>query len=275
MVGPGAAGYGVPEGTGHRVRGSSPMSVREIAAQTRQRWAGLQEQPWWPRVAPLLVALTLVAVGVLGAAALLDSVWEQDDAARLDGPLSSWLIEHRSPALTTALTAVSATFTIPILPVIVLLVAAVLCWRARSLWRGGLLLAAMLGATALSEVSKRLVGRSRPPLTGMVDPPLTSYAFPSGHTLAAAVFMLVLGYLIRVDRRSPLWLIGWLLLTALVVGMVALSRMYLGYHWPTDVAASAFLSLAVLGGVIAVDGEYRVRRAADVTRPGEDRGQRP
>ncbi len=251
------------------------MSVREIAAQTRQRWAGLQQQPWWPRVAPLLIALTLVAVGVLGAAALLDSVWEQDDAARLDGPLSSWLIEHRSPALTTTLTAVSATFTIPVLPVIVLVVAVVLSWRARSVWRGGLLLAAMLGATALSEVSKRLVGRARPPVAGMVDPPLTSYAFPSGHTLAAAVFMLVLGYLIRVDRRSLLWLIGWMLLTALVVGLVALSRMYLGYHWPTDVAASAFLSLAVLGGVIAVDGEYRVRRAADVTRPGKERGQRP
>lgn len=61
----------------------------------------------------------------------------------------------------------------------------------------------------------------------------TGYAFPSGHTQGATAFWT--GMMTYVRRR---WM--YLLGTALII-LVALSRMYLGVHWPSD----------VIGGVAA------------------------
>lgn len=235
------------------------MAAAGIVAHLRERWVASRAMPWWGRVAPLLVAAALIAVGVLGAAALLDSVLERDDATRLDGPVSAWLVDHREGALTGVLTWVSAVFAVPLLPVLVASAAGLVAWRLRSWWAAGLLISASIAASVLSVVGKVLVGRDRPPKQDMVDPPLTSYAFPSGHTLAAATLMLVLGYLLWTSHRTHRFLLVWAGVSVVVVGAVGVSRLYLGYHWPTDVAASAFLSLAVLGCVIAADSEHAAR----------------
>ena len=62
-------------------------------------------------------------------------------------------------------------------------------------------------------------------------PPLDRYSFPSGHTLHAVVFTLVV--------VSYLPALAWLLVPFTV--LVALSRVILGLHYPTDVAAGAGL----------------------------------
>jgi len=43
--------------------------------------------------------------------------------------------------------------------------------------------------------------------------------------------------------------------------VVAFSRLYLGYHWLTDVTASMGLAVAVTGIVILADGLRSARRA--------------
>jgi undecaprenyl-diphosphatase len=66
--------------------------------------------------------------------------------------------------------------------------------------------------------------------------PLDKYSFPSGHTLHAVSFSLMLAH--YVPELAPLCL-GFTVL-------VGLSRVILGLHYPTDVAAGA-----VLGGTLA------------------------
>jgi undecaprenyl-diphosphatase len=45
-----------------------------------------------------------------------------------------------------------------------------------------------------------------------------------------------------------------------VIGAVALSRLYLGYHFLTDVLAGLSLAVAVLGVVVTVSREHDRRR---------------
>ncbi len=72
---------------------------------------------------------------------------------------------------------------------------------------------------------------------------LSPYGFPSSHTLRATV---IFGFLSVVIARAITPLHRWLPygLAALLVLLVALSRLYLGAHWFSDVMASLSLGLA-------------------------------
>jgi undecaprenyl-diphosphatase len=106
------------------------------------------------------------------------------------------------------------------------------------------------GGMLLNELMKHAFQRSRPTLN---DPLLTlsTYSFPSGHVAGAALFYGVLGALLI--AKIPVW--RWRVLIAFVaitlVVLVALSRLYLGVHYLSDVLAAfaeavAWLSLCLM-----------------------------
>jgi undecaprenyl-diphosphatase len=70
--------------------------------------------------------------------------------------------------------------------------------------------------------------------------PLDRFSFPSGHTLHAVSFTMVIG--------SSLPVVGWLL--APVAVLIALSRVVLGLHYPSDVLAGGLLGAAVASQAI-------------------------
>lgn len=97
---------------------------------------------------------------------------------------------------------------------------------------------------ASSESLKYVTMRPRPFLT-LPDVRLLvaaphSYAFPSGHTTSS--FAVATGVLLaarKVIRKAPLW--GWGLLV--LAAAISYSRIYVGVHWPTDVAAGMVLGV--------------------------------
>lgn len=70
--------------------------------------------------------------------------------------------------------------------------------------------------------------------------PLDHFSFPSGHTLHAVMVTITLGYI------QPLLLLLMLPFTILV----ALSRMVLGLHYPSDVIVGAMIGASVASGII-------------------------
>lgn len=213
--------------------------------------------------AAVWVGVVLIVVGAASFLGVLDAVRDVDDLAELDEPVLTALVEGRSEVLTAVLTVITTISGTTVLPVIVLLSALAWgLWRKRW-WQAGLLAGAMIVSTIVSVTLKRIVARPRPPVDTMTGAGIEStYSFPSGHTIGAATLLLVAGYLVWVVRPTIGSLLRWLAIIVLGILAVGLSRLYLGYHFVTDVAASVALAIAVLGGVVVVDRRRASRAAA-------------
>ena len=217
--------------------------------------ARLLVRAWWP-------GLVVAAAGVFGYLTMLDAVREQDDIWRLDEPLLEWFAAHRVGWITDLMVLVSWIFGPVVLPILVAAGGAIWGWRTRRWFTVAIVVGAEAFAGLLSLVLKYSVGRPRPPEQYWQEPGGTHTAsFPSGHTLCTATLVLVTGYMawrIETSLRVFVW---WLTASALITGTVAISRLYLGYHFLTDVIAGAFAAFFVLGLVMGIVRTHDLRRA--------------
>jgi undecaprenyl-diphosphatase len=221
---------------------------------------------WALRLLPGLVA---IVVGTAAFLAVLDGVRENDDLTTLDEPALRALVAARGPALTATMRAISLVAGPTVLPFLVAIGAVVWGLRRREWWRPLLLVGAMIGSTALGLALKGLVARPRPPVGTMDVPGLeTTASFPSGHTLGTATLLLVCGYLVIRNRPTRTRVIGWAVAAVLGTTAVAVSRLYLGYHFLTDVVAAMALAVAVLGVVMLIDARHVARLVAGASDDG-------
>jgi undecaprenyl-diphosphatase len=104
---------------------------------------------------------------------------------------------------------------------------------------------AAIGVTIYELLKRRLV-RERPYVAnGNIlcgTPPLDRYSFPSGHTLHAACFTVLFG------DFDPLLLI----VAAPFAVLVAISRIVLGLHYPSDVLVGAAIGVALAMAGMAI-----------------------
>jgi undecaprenyl-diphosphatase len=110
------------------------------------------------------------------------------------------------------------------------------------------------GTALVSTVVKAFIRRPRPipEQVRVVIAPLGGSSFPSGHVLTYVGvygFMAVVAHGVIANPK-----VRWPVSVGLVglVGLVGPSRIYLGHHWPTDVAASYTLGLAYLVALLAI-----------------------
>ena len=180
----------------------------------------------------------------------------------LHGLASPWL-----DVLMNRLTDVGSTLVI--IPAF-LVAAGALLWRRRF---GAVLFLAIvsLGSMVLDGAMKVLLARPRPVLDWAR--PLPDYSFPSGHTMNATVFWVALALIAWsiFGRRVGL---ASLALAALIVFGVGTSRIYLGFHYLTDVVGGVLAGIAwlmVVGAALQAGPAWRHWRSpASPTGDGPD-----
>ncbi|NUT71246.1 phosphatase PAP2 family protein [Pseudarthrobacter sp. C4D7] len=202
------------------------------AAGTRFR-ALPQPRHWLP-----LGIVLCAAVVVLGVAVQLVP---GDATAELG--VDQNLSLHHVAALTAVAMGINLLFG-PVVGLLLIAAAALAIW----FFRRDLVAAVAFGLTACSgwvasEAFKLLFARQRPNPALLFDPlaPETgSNSFPSGHVSFAVALAFALYFLARRTRWATPVAVGG----AAVALIVAWSRLYVGVHYPTDVAASFFAASA-------------------------------
>ncbi|MFZ0933053.1 MAG: phosphatase PAP2 family protein [Bryobacteraceae bacterium] len=159
------------------------------------------------------------------------------DAVGFDLPVRAAIHGWAFPALTAAMRLItmlgSEYFLVPL--------AAILVWRWEK--RGErkaayLLVGGSLSAEALTQLLKTLIHRPRPEVFfGLV--PTETYSFPSGHAFVPVVYFGVLAGVLAAGPR-------WRATVVLVAAFLGFSRVYLGYHYPSDVVAGWALAVVWL-----------------------------
>ena len=221
--------------------------------------------------AALLVLFTIVLAAATSVGWILDTIDENRGFARWDQSAAEWGAAHSTASSTHLLEGITQFGASGLLLIVMGIIGAIEAWHHRRFAVLGYLAAVGLGVSALNNGLKHLVQRERPAVLQLTT--FGGYSFPSGHTAAAAACWAAIALVVarrwkRAGRTAAA--IG----AAFITLTVAASRVLLGVHWLTDVAAGLitgwgwFLLVTVLfGGRILRFGEPADRIASASTTP--------
>jgi undecaprenyl-diphosphatase len=191
---------------------------------------------------------SLVVLGSIAAAVRAQEVFALDTWA------TPFLHGIASPGLDALMNALTDIGTTPVIAPLLVLAAALLLRKRRpgaALFLG----VASGGAVILDGTMKLLFQRPRPRLPWAQV--LPDYSFPSGHTMNAVVFYVAVALILWsvFGRRTGLTALAVAAVLAFGVGV---SRIYLGYHYLTDVVGGLLAGIAWL---LVVGAAFRARPA--------------
>ncbi|MFN2514919.1 MAG: phosphatase PAP2 family protein [Pyrinomonadaceae bacterium] len=167
-----------------------------------------------------------------------------------DAQLGSWLRTHGSPVLTTFLWIVTSLHSTLAVSCVAVIGGLYLLWRRKPYWLAALWLS-VFGGMLLNILLKYVFHRARPHFD---DPilTLTSYSFPSGHTMMATLLYGVLAAFLVAKTKDWRWRLPVIFLAMFMIALVGFSRIYLGAHYLSDVLAAMAEGLAWLSLCLTV-----------------------
>jgi undecaprenyl-diphosphatase len=189
----------------------------------------------------LLVGIVVAVAGTLAFAEIGEWV-KKGYTQPFDVAALKWLGAHHTPWLTTVMTEVTPLGT-GIVVMTIVGVAAAFLWHTEHKISAQLLLAATAGNIVLNNVLKLYFDRARPNVFDWQTHAASS-SFPSGHAMSATVVYGTVAYLLaRLQKHG--WSRAITLVTAVVmIALICTTRLYLGVHYPSDVAGGIVVGLA-------------------------------
>ncbi|MGH3939368.1 MAG: phosphatase PAP2 family protein [Pseudonocardiaceae bacterium] len=234
----------------HRLRTRSAVARLEHRYARQLRFLAERMRPKSSAALILMAALGAVALLVGTLTEITEDVVTGDELVRVDSPVFNYFVENREPWLTTTMGLITHLgSTVVLVPM--LLAVGLVARRRRHTWAPMVFLAVTLGgATLTSTVIKVVIARSRPPSEALVD--ALGYAFPSGHSTAAAAGWLAAAAVLAWLTRSLTVQINLIAAALGIAVLVGISRIYLGVHAPTDVLAGWALGALWLAATLTV-----------------------
>ncbi|WP_318312633.1 phosphatase PAP2 family protein [Flagellimonas crocea] len=184
-------------------------------------------------VATALAALILVILAINIFVELTETL-TTEMLGTYDQSITQYVLSFRSPRLTNFFLFMTNVGDLEgyltILGIMVPLTAIVFKkWK----YVGQICLVLFLASTS-NLVLKRFINRARPELEHMVSVETLSY--PSGHAMSAMAFYGFLIYLVYTFRLNKYLKSSLILLLILLILSIGISRIYLGVHFPSDIA---------------------------------------
>lgn len=196
-----------------------------------------------------LILTWLICISFTGFFAFIARAIHLHTIASFDDPIIDFVQGAEAPWLTTIMktfTTIGSTSIVILLAVSAL---ALLVWkkhRAQAI----LLVSVLAGTGILNQVLKFIFKRQRPDFHRLVD--IGGYSFPSGHTMMAFSFYTILAYIVWRNLRFAWSRVVVVSLATGMIVMIALSRIYLGVHFPSDIVGGVLASAVWLIASIAM-----------------------
>lgn len=182
----------------------------------------------------LVLIAFFVVIGCIKLFVELTESLKTDVLAQFDVEVTNFVVSYRSSALTDyfiAVTNIGDVFGY----LIIFVGCSLLFYFIFKSWKYVLQLSLVLFLALSSNLAlKELVDRQRPILEHLVSVETLSY--PSGHAMTAMAFYGFLIYLFSTFRIHLFWKFVIAILLSVLILSIGLSRIYLGVHFPSDIA---------------------------------------
>lgn len=216
--------------------------IVEFLVQIRQllRKTFHQDNDQLPFFIAIFIALIIVVGGINLFIDLTESM-HSDGLVAYDSKVTEFVTSFRNPGLTQFMQAITHVGDLYgyIVLTFICTVAFYLIFRN---WRYVLEMIFVLAISGLSNSAlKQVINRARPDVEHLVS--VATLSYPSGHAMSAISFYGFLIYLIYNIRMKAVFKISLIVLFSLMIFLIGVSRIYLGVHFPSDVAGGYIAGL--------------------------------
>ena len=202
--------------------------VKDLLSQTFKRF-----DDRWPYLITAALAATVFYFGIK-LFINLTRILKSDYLASYDNSISNTVESYRSPALTDYFVFVTDLGD-ALGYLIVFSICTTLFYIVFKSWKYVAQLAlVMILALSSNLILKQMINRARPTAEHLVTVETLSY--PSGHAMMAMAFYGLLIYLITQFDLRKAYKFVFILILVLLIFSIGLSRIYLGVHFPSDIA---------------------------------------
>ncbi|MGV3640968.1 MAG: phosphatase PAP2 family protein [Adhaeribacter sp.] len=216
-------------------------AMKRLRARYPRSYAFIRQR-FDPRVfwgLPLSILLVLVSVNLAMFTELAEEAVNSNEMKNLDMAVTGWFFNQRHPLLSQLVyhfTNLGSNYGIAILTT---LAGLVLLWKRKAYYVLALVVS-VVGSGLSSRLTKLYFQRERPLNFSYYDPEST-FSFPSGHATSAMALMGILCYILFLETKTLKARLLTILAAGVYIALMGLSRIYLGMHFLTDIAAGFIL----------------------------------